>query len=130
MAHELGITDNVLFLGHCENVLEIVSLFDLLVACSLSEGLSLAIVEAMAQGKAVVATAVGGIPEVITDGKTGLLVPANSPDKLAHAITVILKDEGLREQLGKAGEQRCRDRFLVTRAVEQLRTLYLEVSQE
>ena len=127
LVHELGITDDVMFLGHCQDVLEIISLFDLLVACSLSEGFSLAIAEAMAQGKPVVATEVGGIPEIVEDGKHGVLVPANMPGKLAEAIIAVLNDESLRERLGANGLQQCRERFLASSTVERLNALYIEL---
>lgn len=127
LAGNLGITEDVLFLGHCHKVVEIISLFDLLVACSHSEGFSLAIAEAMAQGKAVVATAVGGIPEVVEHGKNGLLVPLKSPDKLAEAIITVLKDDELREQLGENGLQLCRERFMVSASVKLLGTLYADL---
>ena len=126
-ASELGISGDVLFLGHCDNVLEIISLFDLLVICSHSEGFSLAMAEAMAQGKAVVATAVGGIPEIIENGKNGLLVPAKAPSELAKAITTILKDDELRERLGSVGFQECRKRFMVSGTVKSLRALYVDL---
>ncbi len=127
---ELGIAGDVLFLGHCEHVLEIVSLFDLLVACSHSEGFSLAIAEAMAQGKAVVATAVGGIPEVVEEGKSALLVPTKSPLQLAKAIITVLKDSELRSQMGKIGLQRCKQKFMISNTVNALTALYVDLLQK
>ena len=127
LAGDLGIAGDVMFLGHCNKVLEIISLFDLLVACSHSEGFSLATAEAMAQGKAVVATAVGGIPEVVEHGKNGLLVPAKAPRELAEAITTVLKDGELRERFGEAGEQLCRERYMVSGTVKLLKALYVDL---
>lgn len=127
LAGDLGIAGDVMFLGHSDKVVEIISLFDLLVASSYSEGFSLAIAEAMAQGKAVVATAVGGIPEVVEHGKNGILVPAKSPYELAGAITMVLKDDELRERLGCNGLQQCRKRFMVSGTAKLLQALYVEL---
>lgn len=124
---QLGIQNDVLFLGHCENVKEIVSLFDLLASSSLSEGLPLNIPEAMAQGKPVVATSVGGVPEVIKDGETGYLVPAKSPDKLADKIIKLLCDDKLRDQLGANALKHCQQFFLAPVSVSKLIKLYNEL---
>lgn len=126
-AQQLGIQNDVLFLGHCENIKEIVSLFDLLASSSLSEGLPLNILEAMAQGKPVVATSVGGIPEVIEEGKNGFLVPVNSPDKLADKIIKLLCDDKLRHQLGVNALKHCQQSFLAPVSVSKLVKLYNEL---
>jgi glycosyltransferase involved in cell wall biosynthesis len=124
---QLGIQDNVLFLGHCENVKEIVSLFDLLASSSLSEGLPLNILEAMAQSKPVVATSVGGIPEVVEDGKNGFLVPVNSVGALADKITMLLSDDELRDKFGKNALEVCEKSYLAPVSVSQLIQLYKEL---
>jgi len=127
---DVGLSGDVLFLGHCNNVLEIISLFDLLVVCSHTEGFSLVIAEAMAQGKAVVATAVGGIPEVVEHGKSGLLVSAKAPDQMAEGIIKVLKDDELRTQMANIGLQQCRQKFMVSGTVKELRTLYIGLLQK
>lgn len=126
-ALQLGIQNDVLFLGHCENIKEIVSLFDLLASSSLSEGLPLNILEAMAQGKPVVATSVGGIPEVVQEGKNGFLVPAKSPDKLADRMITLLDNDKLRHELGVNALKHCQQSFLAPVSVSKLVKLYNEL---
>lgn len=126
-ALQLGIQNDVLFLGHCENVMEIISLFDVHTSSSLSEGLGLTIQEAMAQGKPVVATSVGGIPEIISDGENGFLVPAKSADKLADKIIKLLYDDQLRHELGENALKHCQKFFLAPASVDKLIKLYNEL---
>jgi glycosyltransferase involved in cell wall biosynthesis len=82
----------------------------MLVAPSRSEGLGLAILEAMSRGRAVVASDVGGIPELVLDGETGWLVPPERDDLLADAIVALLRDDARCERLGRAGRDRVGDR--------------------
>ena len=124
---QLGIKNDVLFLGHCENVKEIVALFDLLASSSLSEGLPLNILEAMAQSKPVVATSVGGVPEVIVDGENGFLVPVKSPEKLADKIIQLLRDDELRYKFGTNTLKRCQKYFITPVSVGKLTKLYNEL---
>ncbi len=99
-------------------------LFDVSVLCSLGEGFPNSIVEAMAAGRPVVATAVGGVPDVVIDGETGTLVPPASPDRLADAILAQLRDPARRTVLGSAGARRARARFHASAVVQQLQSLY------
>jgi glycosyltransferase involved in cell wall biosynthesis len=78
----------------------------------------------MAAGLPVVATAVGGTPEVVVDGVTGLLVPPGAPDVLARAITTLLRDADLRRTMGQASRERVVQDFSVERMVEQTERLY------
>ena len=78
---------------------------------SLTEGLPLSVLEAMAHALPVVATPVGGIPEVITDGQDGLLVPVNQPEELARVLSELLRDHARRQSLGETGYRHVRDRF-------------------
>ena len=75
----------------------------------------MSILEAMAAGLPVVASAVGGIPEIVRDGETGLLVPPGDADALAAALGRLLDDDGLRRRLGAAGRERALDEFDVVR---------------
>jgi glycosyltransferase involved in cell wall biosynthesis len=79
---------------------------DLVVVPSLNEGMGRVLVEAMALGRPVVATRVGGIPAVVVEGETGSLVPPDDPPALARAVSDLLKNPGLRERMGAAGRQR------------------------
>jgi len=129
-AGSLGISERVIFLGHCANILDIISLFDLMVISSYSEGLPLSALEAMALGKPIVATSVGGIPEIIDDGKSGILVPPGDPETLSRAIESLLFDDELKTSLGLNALQQCRERFLIRRTVEQLGDVYHELTNE
>jgi glycosyltransferase involved in cell wall biosynthesis len=107
----LRIADRVHFLGEQPDVAPYLRRMDVYVQPSVTEGLSVSILEAMATGLPVVATAVGGTPEVVIDGETGLLVPPREPRKLAEAIERLLADRGLREAFGKAGRTRVEAHF-------------------
>jgi len=91
---------------------------------SLWEGLSLSLVEAMGAGCPVVATAVGGNPEVVEDGRTGLLVPSKDPRALAEALESLLRDPRLSQTLGAAASQAARTRFAIERHVAEIADLY------
>jgi glycosyltransferase involved in cell wall biosynthesis len=101
----------VLFLGRRTDVATLLPLFDLFVLSSLSEGLPLTLLEAMAAGLACVSTAVGAISEVILQESTGLLVPARDPAALAQALERLLRDEARRRTMGQAGRARARALF-------------------
>ena len=78
----------------------------------------------MAHALPVVATPVGGIPEVITDGQDGLLVPVNQPETLAQALTRLIRDPALRRSLGETASRHARDRFSFERMAQQYEELY------
>ncbi len=84
---------------------------DLFVSSSLTEGMPNVLLEAAAASLPVVATAVGGTPEVVVAGETGYLVPADDPAKLAERITQLLRDEELRHRMGRAGREHVRTNF-------------------
>jgi glycosyltransferase involved in cell wall biosynthesis len=126
-AAELGVDRNVRFLGFREDVAKILRAMDLFVLPSLSEGLSLALLEAMAAGKAVVATAVGGNPEVVLNGHTGVLVPPEDAAALADAILLLLGDPALAGGLGESGRLRVDKEFSVTAMVQRYEALYAEL---
>ena len=91
------------------------------------EGFPNVVLEAMAAGRAVVATAVGGVPEAVEDGVTGLLVPPGNPEALAAAILVLLRDPVRAEAMGRAGREKVRSRFSLERAVGRMERAYLEL---
>ncbi len=124
---ETGLKNNVHFLGHCDNILPIISLLDIFVSSSHSEGLPMAHAEAMAQEKAVVATSVGGVPEIVENMISGILVPAKDHEKLAEAIFRILEDNALKIMLGKNALKRVRENFLVDETVKELSEIYREL---
>lgn len=103
-----GVADRVHFLGNIarERLPDLVAMADIAVLPSLKEATSIAGLEAMASGKPLVGTAVGGIPEIIRDGETGLLVPPADASALAQALARLIRDEALRLRLGQAGRAR------------------------
>jgi len=124
---ELGLDDRVRLLGAREDVPALMSAADLVVHPSHEEGFSNTILEAMAAGKAVVATSVGGIPEAVEDGITGILVPPKSPDRLAAAILSMLNDGTGTREMGEAGRRRVLERFPLEKMVREIEALYEEL---
>ena len=104
----LGLTDRVIFAGQQDDLPSLLNALDIFVLPSWSEGFGRANLEAMAAGKPVVSTNVGGIPEVIIDGETGILVPPHDPAGLAQALIRLAQDNGLRTRMGKAGIEQAR----------------------
>ena len=105
-AMQSGFADRLHLLGYREDVGDILAAADIFVMPSLSEGLPLALIEAMLAGKAIVASEVGGIPEVVTPGEHALLVPPGHHGQLAAALRQLLDDSEYRGQLGRAAERR------------------------
>jgi glycosyltransferase involved in cell wall biosynthesis len=129
-ARDLGLGDRVQFLGFRNDVAQILTAADVVVMPSHAEGFPLAVLEAMACAKPVVATPVGGVPEAVIDGVTGLLIPPGRPDALADAVTRLLNDPALRQQMGAAARQRIRDRFSVEVFAGAVQALYTEALQD
>ncbi|HWP35157.1 MAG TPA: glycosyltransferase [Thermodesulfobacteriota bacterium] len=123
-AAALGIADRVRFLGYRDDVPALLAVMDVFVLPSLSEGLSLALLEAMAAGLPVVATAVGGNPEVVRDGESGFLVPPRDPGALAERIGRLLRDRALARRLGLAAARRVRQEFSLDAMVQRYEALY------
>lgn len=111
LSRQLNIHTHTKFLGFREDALEIIKTFDVFVLSSRMEGISLTLLEAMAAGKPVVATAVGGNPEVVEEGKTGLLVSVSDAEQMAQAILRIAHDQNLAESFGTAGRKRVEEKF-------------------
>ena len=126
-AGALGLGDTVRFLGHRPDVPALLGLMDLVVQPSLEEGFSNAILEAMGAGKPVVATAVGGTPEAVIDGVTGLLVPARDAVSLAGAMLDVVGSSSESQRLGEAAYRRAREQFEVDVMVRRYEQLYAEV---
>lgn len=125
-AHQLGIADRVRFLGFRDDPAALLQAMDLFVLPSLSEGLSVAVLEAMVAGKPVVATDVGGNREVIVDGRTGFLVPPRDPVALAARTITLLTNKSLADQYGADGRARVREEFSLERMMCAYEELYAE----
>ena len=95
---------------------------------SVTEGLGTSLLDAMACGKAIVATRAGGIPEVVEDGVTGLLVPPRDHAAMAQAILAVLTDDEQRRRMGEAGLARVQTRFTVERMVAETAAVYARVA--
>lgn len=124
MAAELGIAARVDFLGFRSDVADVLRAADLVVLPSLDEGLPLAILEAMACGKPVVATPVGGVPEAVVDEVTGILVPPDAPDLLAAAMLRVLTDRDRAVRMGHEGRRRVQTAFAVERLAAHAMAIY------
>ncbi len=126
LAQELHLAQHVKFLGHCNNVPEILAEASMFVLPSLTEGVSLTLLEAMARGLPVVATRVGGTPEVVVDGQTGLLIPPQSPHEIAGAIVQLYQDPSTAQRMGKLGRQRVEQQFSIERMIKAYQAQYLD----
>ena len=123
LAKELRVEDRVFFLGWQQEIPEILSALDLFVLPSRNEGMGRALVQAMAMGKPIVATRVGGVPEVLGEGEAGLLVPPDDPVQLSQAIEQLLTDRELARKLGEGGKRRA-PAYSAERMVAEIESLY------
>jgi len=126
-AATLGISDNILLTGRRSDIPEILSLLDVFILPSLAEGLGRSMLEAMAAGKPIVASAVGGIPEAIEDGKSGLLVPPDDSRALAQAIALLLDNPEKAQDLGRASRTRAELLFDQDKMIDSISALYEEL---
>jgi len=125
-ARDLRIAHRVVFTGRRDDVPAVTAALDVAVLPSYREAQGLSILEAMALSRPVVASNVGGIPEMITDGVTGLLVPPHDADALAAAITRLLRDHPYADTIGRAGHDMVHDRFCIELMVSAIQTIYDE----
>jgi glycosyltransferase involved in cell wall biosynthesis len=126
-AARLGVEDRVRFLGHREDVPDLLAASDVFALPSLYEGSSLALLEAMAAGRAVISSSIGGTAELIEDGTNGLLVPPGDVGALSSAIRRLLRDDGLRARLGARGRDRVEANFAERATADAVEGVYSEV---
>ena len=126
----LKVEKNVIFAGERSDIPEILSLIDIFVLPSIREGLPLAVLEAMDCGKAIIATNVGGIPEVIKDGVSGILVSPKDPEALHSAMNELLDDRGKMEKMGYEGKKICGKNFSSKAMVDRVEELYDKLVNE
>jgi glycosyltransferase involved in cell wall biosynthesis len=122
-----GLKRNVTFTGFQREVPAHILAMDVFVLPSVMEGFGIVLLEAMAMEKPVVATTVGGIPEIVEDSVTGFLVPPRDSDGLAQKIIYLLENQMVRERLGKLGRKRVVELFTANRTVLQIQALYNEL---
>ena len=121
---ERRLEKHVFLTGFRPDILSVHKAFDVFVMSSVTEGLGTSLLDAMACEKPIVATAAGGMPEVIIDGRTGWLVPPRDPEALADAIVRLLSDPAARREMAAAGLARVRAKFSLERMVEETLDVY------
>jgi glycosyltransferase involved in cell wall biosynthesis len=123
-ARELGIARHCLYLGYQDDVAGWYAVLDAFLLTSANEGTPVTAIEALAAGKPVVSTAVGGVPDVVRDGVDGFLAPAGDTSALADGLERLARDPDLREQMGAAGRERVLARYAVERLLDDTDRLY------
>jgi glycosyltransferase involved in cell wall biosynthesis len=126
-AHVLGIVRDTIFAGYQRDVAPYYGLFDAFVMTSANEGTPVVAIEALAARRPVVATAVGGVPDVVRDGEDGFLVAPRDLDGLAARLEELARDPERRRRMGEAGRARALERYAVTRLVDDVDALYREL---
>jgi len=124
MVRDLDLIDNIVFTGMVQNIFKFMKIFDILVSCSLWEGMSNSILEAMAMGKPVVATQVGGTPEIVIDGVNGFLVPPKDACLLASKVLILLRDRELCQRMGESGRIIVKERFDIKHTIRKMEDMY------
>ncbi len=127
LAEELGVAERVVWLGFRDDVAEILRMCDVFALPSADEPFGRAIIEAMAVAKPVVATCSGGVPEIVLDGETGLLVDPGDDAGLAEALISLLTDRGRAREMGQRGQARAHSQFDVRRVARMVQDVYESV---
>ncbi len=124
LSERLMLSDKVIFTGFRPDIIGLLTLLDIFVLPSLWEGFGLALLEAMALAKPVVATDVGGIPEIIENGKTGILVKPKDPEALARAILKLINDNLYARGLGLNARKTVQERFSLNTMIDKVEAVY------
>jgi glycosyltransferase involved in cell wall biosynthesis len=127
LAAELGLGETLVFTGGRKDAFDVVGTFDVAALSSDFEGAPISILEYMEAGKPVVATRVGGVPDQIADGQTGILVEPQDPEALATALAGLLTDRDRAEAMGRAGRERRRAEFSIEATTRRVEELYDEL---
>jgi glycosyltransferase involved in cell wall biosynthesis len=125
--NELGLTNRVHFLGLRTDIPDVLGAADIFALSSDYEGNPLSVIEAMAAGLPIVSTAVGGVPELLQNGKEGFIVQPGRADELSEAMMTLLRNRGLRRAMGSAAAVRAREKFDVSAMVRAYEQLYDEI---
>lgn len=126
LTKDLGIESRIIFAGFCNDIPAVLSIIDIFVAPSLTEGSPLGILEAMAMGKPIVASNVGGVKEILKDNETGLLVPPKNPEALAEKIIYLLKNGNESKSLVQKASEEIK-RYDINSYIKKLEDFYLEL---
>lgn len=127
-AREAGIADRVHLPGHVAHEPGLPGIFDIAVLASREEGFPNYVVEAMAAGRPIVATQVGGVADAVVEGETGLLVPSGDAERLAAGVATLLREPSLQVSMGAAGQRRARERYHADVVMRTLGRLYEELA--
>ena len=131
MVSSLGLEKHVRFTGHLSALLpRLMGSLDVLVQPSLVESFGLAVVEAQACGVPVVATRVGGLPEIVVDGETGFLVTSEDPEALADKVNVLLSEPVLARSMGRQGRDKVLAQFQIQQTASAYAELYRKLAKE
>jgi glycosyltransferase involved in cell wall biosynthesis len=128
LASGLGIGDRVFFTGYRSRVNEYVANMDVFVQPSVEEGFGITILEAMAMGKPVIGTRIGGIPEIIRDGTSGILVTPKDPVAMSEAVLLMLGDPLMAVRMGESGKERVKKEFTLAGMIKKYERFYDGVS--
>jgi glycosyltransferase involved in cell wall biosynthesis len=124
--NEAELSNNFKILGFREDVSKLLHIFDIFMLASISEGLPLSVIEAMFAARPIVVTDVGGLGEMIDDGKSGFLVEPRNPRVLAEKITVLIEQQKLRQELGKMARVAAKQKFSIDKMMKRYQDLYSE----
>jgi glycosyltransferase involved in cell wall biosynthesis len=124
---QFGLADKLIFTGRRNDIPRVMAALDVLALTSSSEGFGLVLIEAMAAGVPVVGSRVGGVVEIISDGKNGFLVPYGDPQSIAAAIRALLNDPERARQMGYAGREMVERLFAADKLAKQLEDIYLSL---
>ncbi len=127
MVKNYSLEDKIIFTGYQKDIKNIIALIDIFVFSAFGEGFGRVLIEAMALQKPIVAANSGGIPEIVVDGKTGLLVPEKDPQSIASAVIMLINEKDTRDRMGRAGRKRVEERFAIERHTRDVENLYSEV---
>ncbi|MEM4283847.1 MAG: glycosyltransferase family 4 protein [Candidatus Caldarchaeum sp.] len=130
LIHAKGLDERIKFLGERRDVPDILKASDIFVLTSRWEGMPLTLIEAMLAGLPVIATRVGGVPELVEDGVTGLLVPPKDALTLRSALERLLSSAETRQRMGEAGRHRALEHFTVEQMINRVRVLYHDLERE
>ncbi|MBI3600790.1 MAG: glycosyltransferase family 4 protein [Nitrospinae bacterium] len=130
LVKDLGIENKVIFTGYRNDIKNVIASMDIFVLASMGEGFGRVLIEAMALKKPVVAAKSGGIPEIVSDGETGILVPERDSLEIASAVIRLIKERDLRERMGLAGRKRVEEMFTIERHAREIESQYSKILEK